>query len=183
MHPESAHPLEISDLHRLDHFLSSEACGRQAMSLSYAHGFMTSIASGPESLGPDEWLRLMFDEPVFENAEDGSEMLGLAVRLYAEIERGLSGNMLFRPVLDMVRVSQSDSYPDAQRWCLGYTEGLRLFGEHWTPEAKSSLGTPLEILFQLAEIKGLPNNDYQQLCDALPDTARAIYNYWEHTEH
>jgi uncharacterized protein len=178
MHPESPRPLQQSDLHRLDQFLRSEACGNQAMSLSYAHGFMTSVASGPEPLGPDEWLRLMFDEPVFRNAEDGSEMLGLAVRLYAEIERGLSGDMMFRPVLDIVRSKQDPAFADAQRWCLGFVEGLRLFNEHWTPDARQSLLTPLEVLFQLAEIRGLPSDEYQHLCEVLPETAKAIFGYW-----
>jgi hypothetical protein len=100
--------------------------------------------------------------------------------MYREIERGLNGDMTFRPVLDIVRSDQYPAFADAQRWCLGFAEGLNLFRELWTQEAKDSLKTPLEILFQLAEIRGIPNADYQQLCEALPETAKAIHGYWQH---
>jgi uncharacterized protein len=179
MHPESAQPLQQPDLIRLDQFLRSSACGKQAMSLSYAHGFLTSIASGPEQLEPSEWLRLMFDEPVFESGDEGSEMLGLAVRLFAEIERGLKNETIFRPVLEYIRDGDKLVRTDAQRWCLGFVEGLGLFNERWTPDARESLRTPLEVVFQLAEIRGVANPSYQQLCDTLPDIAQSTFSYWQ----
>lgn len=156
MLPESFLPLGQPELIRLDQFLRSAACGKEAIGLSYAHGFLTSIASDPEQLEPSEWLRLMFDEPVFEGDNEGSEMLGLAVRLFADIESGLQKITEFRPVLEFVRDDAGRQHVDA----------------------RTSLHTPLDVIFQLVEIRGRPDPNYQQLCDSLPDMAGATYEYW-----
>lgn len=177
MLPEHAQPLAQSDLARLDRFLHTAACGEAAMGLSYAHGFLTAVASGPEQLEPAEWLRLMFDDPVFERGEDACEMLGLALRLFREIERGLDGGAAFRPVFEYVR-SADGIHPDAQRWCRGFTAGFALFSECWTREARTALDTPLRLIFQLAASRGMPGSPYRELCDALPEAAGTVYRYW-----
>jgi len=179
MLPDSTHPLSQADLTRLDQFLHSAACGQEAMGLSYAHGFLTAVASGPEQLEPSEWLRLMFDEPVFDTGTEGSEMLGLAVRLFAEIERGLKRQSDFRLVFEYVRDNTGATYTDAQRWCLGFVEGFSLFRELWTQDAHDTLHDLLDLVFNLAEMQGAPSPSYQELCGALPDVAEASYRYWQ----
>ena len=181
MLPEHAQPLVPSDLARLDRFLHTAACGEAAMGLSYAHGFLTAVASGPEQLEPAEWLRLMFDDPVFESGDDASEMLGLALRLFREIERGLDGGMTFRPVFEYVR-DVSGTHADAQRWCRGFSAGFALFSECWTREARTALDTPLSLIFQLARTRSLADPAYLRLCDALPDAAGSVYRYWRTVE-
>jgi len=149
------------------------------MGLSHAHGFLTAVASGPELLEPGEWLRLMFDEPVFETGDDAREMLGLAMRLYQDIERELHGEGGFRPVLEYVRDGAGDLRVDAQLWCRGFVAGFALFRERWTREARGTLDAPLSVIFRLSEIRGLPDPAYVRLCDALPDAAGAVYRYWQ----
>jgi len=179
MLPEQARPLDQADLARLDHFLHSAACGQEAMALSHAHGFLTAIVSGPERLDPSEWLRLIFDEPVFERGEDASEMLGLAMRLYQDIERGLRGDIGFQPVLEFVRDSAGETHVDAQLWCRGFVAGFALFRERWTREARTVLELPLDVIFRLAQMRGLPDPSYARLCDALPEATGAVYRYWQ----
>jgi uncharacterized protein len=179
MLPEQSGPLSQLDLARLDRFLHSGACGPEAMGLSHAHGFLTAVASGPELLESSEWLRLMFDEPVFESGNDAQEMLGLAMRLYQEIEMGLRGEAGFRPVLEYVRDSGGDTHVDAQLWCRGFVAGFALFRERWTREARGMLDTPLSVIFRLSEMRGLMDPAYVGLCDALPDAAGAVYRYWQ----
>ena len=177
MLPEHARPLDQADLARLDRFLNTAACGRDAMGLSYAHGFLTGVASGPEHLEPGEWLRLMFDDPVFASGNDAREMLGLALRLYQDIDRGLHAGG-FRPVFEMVRDGAGGSHADAQRWCRGFAACLTLFSERWTATARAALDTPLDLILALSRTRGHADPAYAQLCDALPDAAESVYRYW-----
>jgi uncharacterized protein len=177
--PEQAQPLNPADLARLDHFLHTAACGQEAMGLSYAHGFLTAVASGPERLEPSEWLRLMFDEPVFESGAEAGEMLGLALRLFREIEHGLHADAGFRPVLESVRDTAGDTHVDAQHWCRGFVSGFGLFSERWSRTDRAALHTPLRLIFQLAGMRGLPDPVYARLCEVVPDAAALVYRYWQ----
>lgn len=178
MLPERIQPLTPADLARLDGFLHTAACGQDAMGLAYAHGFLTAVASGPEPLEPAEWLRLMFDEPVFSTSAEADEMLGLAMRLFAGVEYGL-GNGGFRPVFDTVRDRAGGTHTDAQAWCRGFASGFGLFSERWTQQARAALDTPLRLILQLAGVRGLPDPAYAQLCDLVPDAAESIFRYWQ----
>ena len=179
MLPEQFQALNSADLARLDRFLHTAACGQEAMGLSYAHGFLTAVASGPERLEPAEWLRLMFDEPVFESGDEANEMLGLALRLFHEIEHSLSNDSGYRPVFETVRGPAGDTHADAQHWCRGFVSGFGLFSERWSRSARATLHVPLRLIFQLAEIRGLPDPVYAQLCDALPNAAEVVFRYWQ----
>lgn len=179
MLPDHTPPLTQSDLQRLEGFLRTAACGAQAMGVSYAHGFLTAVASGPECLEPDEWLRLMFDDPVFANGEDAREMLGLALRLFREIERDLHGSVDYRPVFDYVHAPGGGAQADAQAWCRGFSAGLALFGEHWTRHAHRNLSTPLILISQLAHLPRQPDPAYARLCDAVPAAVKSVYRYWQ----
>jgi uncharacterized protein len=178
MRPEHTQPLQPAELARLDRFLQSAACGHDAMGLSFAHGFLTAVASGPERLEAAEWLRLMFDEPVFETGADAREMLGLALRLFRQIERGLRGQAAFRPVVEYVRSRAGETHTDAQAWCRGFVAGFALFSERWTRDARGTLNLPLSLISELSETRGVPDPAYARLCDALPDAAQCVYHYW-----
>lgn len=183
MLPAPAHALTQSDLFALDGFLHSPACGRDAMGLSRAHGFLTAAASGPEQLEPGEWLRLVFDDPVFESAEQAERMLGMALRLYREIEAGLGGQASFRPVLDFVRDGVGGMTVDASAWCQGYFSGMSLCRDLWAIHGGRQLKGLLAPIFQLsrsAASTGEPG--FNKLCDELPLTALAVYRYWRSLE-
>lgn len=179
MLPDHTRPLGQTDLARLDRFLHTAACGGDAMGLSYAHGFLTAVASGPERLEPAEWLRLMFDEPVFGSGDEAREMLGLALRLFGEIERGLAEDGGFRPVFDYVRDGGGRTHVDAQRWCRGFASGFALFSERWTPDARAILNAPLDLILRLARTRSRPDAAYARLCDAVPGAAESVYRYWK----
>ncbi|HYQ73292.1 MAG TPA: UPF0149 family protein, partial [Gammaproteobacteria bacterium] len=73
--PDTAAPLTRPELLRLERFLRSGESGDGAMTLSHAHGFLTAIVSGPEHFETGEWIRLVFDEPVFSNAGQVQDIL------------------------------------------------------------------------------------------------------------
>lgn len=179
MLPAPAPALTQAELLRLDDFLHSEACGRDAMGLSHAHGFLTALASGPEAMEPSEWLRLVFDEPVFRDGAQAEDILGLAMRLYAEIERSLGQPDAFRPVLEFVRGSRGDLVMDATAWCQGYRAGMTLYQELWIRHANQALTAWLAPIHALARSAG-PASDtaHSQLCAELPQSVQAIHRYW-----
>ena len=179
MLPQQPQTVNTADLARLDLFLRSNACGKQAMGLSYAHGFLTMVASGPEQLESSEWMRLMFDEPVFKNGVEGEEMLSLALHLFTDIERGLRCDNEFRPILDYVGDSRGSTHVDAQPWCQGFLDGMTLFNEYWSNDDRNTLKSSLNLIYQLANIHSVPDHVYAGLCDRLPDAAESVYRYWQ----
>ena len=183
MHPAHVHALSQTDLLELDAFLHSPACGHEAMSLSRAHGFLTAAASGPEQLEPGEWLRLVFDEPVFASAAQAESMLALALRLYQEIETSLKQPGEFRPVLDFVRDGAGTTVVDASAWCQGYFSGMSLCREQWALQGRGVLNGLLAPIFQLLQSPGAPADAlHLRLCGGLPATAEAVYRYWRELE-
>jgi yecA family protein len=184
MLPAYSHPLNQTDLLRLDAFLHSSACGREAMGLSRAHGFLTAAASGPEQLEPGEWLRLVFDEPVFETGEQAEDMLGLAMRLYREIETTLDGAGSYRPVLDFVRDNADGVAVDATAWCRGYFSGMSLCRELWSMHAGGGLNHLLAPIYELARYRGAARDgNHRRLCERLPGSAESVYRYWRAQAH
>ncbi len=182
MLPVHSESLSQSDLLRLDAFLHSPACGREAMGLSRAHGFLTAVASGPEQLEPGEWLRLVFDEPVFESGEQAEAMLGLAMRLYQEIEGTLGSAGDYRPVLDFVRDDNGVAV-DASAWCQGYFSGMSLCRELWSMHAGGELSHLLGPIYELARYRGAAREgSHRRLCEQLPASAASVYRYWREQE-
>jgi yecA family protein len=183
MHPAHTHYLSQAELIELDAFLHSPACGSEAMSLSRAHGFLTAAASGPEQLEPGEWLRLVFDEPVFENGTQAESMLALALRLYQEIETSLKQPGEFRPVLDFVRDGSGGTMVDASPWCQGYFAGISLCREQWAVQGSGLLNGLLAPIFQLLRSAASPGDArHLHLCGGLPITAEAVYRFWRDIE-
>lgn len=183
MLPASIPPLTHADLLKLDAFLHSPACGHEAMSLSRAHGFLTAAASGPEQLEPGEWLRLVFDEPVFESGEQAETMLGLAMRLYREIEATLGSAGSYRPVFDFVR-DNGGTAVDATAWCQGYFSGMSLCREMWSLHAGGELDNLLAPIYELARYRGAArDSSHRRLSERLPESAESVYRYWRAQEH
>jgi len=176
---ETVQPLANEDLARLDHFLHSTTCGGEAMGVSFAHGFLTAVSSGPERVEPAVWLPLMFDQPVFDDGGDEArEMLGLALRMHEDIERGLRGETAFHPVFEYVRSGNGHSHADASAWSTGFVAGFRHLGERWPDDAREALRAPLGLIFSMAETPGAGDPLYAQICDALPGAAELMFRYW-----
>ena len=181
MLPENAQSLNQSDLIRLDQFLRSAACGQESMNLSYAHGFLTAIASGPEQLEPSEWLLLMFDDPIFESGTVAQEMLGLAMRLFWDIELSLGGKTDFRAVFEYLRNPSGEVRANAQPWCRGYAAGFSLFSEMWSQNARNILHEDLGLILRMSNIRCQGDHKYSSLCDSVPKAAVTIYRFWQNS--
>lgn len=179
MFPDNPVPLTQPELLRLEAFLRSHDSGEDAMSLSHAHGFLTAIVSGPESLETDEWIRLVFDEPVFSDSGQAQDILGLIVRLHAAIEAALPVPGRYRPIFEFSTAGGGGTAYRSEQWCQGYISAMGVWSE---PLSRSLLHT-LEPLFLIAKPQGrsqqaLREVHYQELCALLPPMAEMVYQHW-----
>ena len=177
MLPDQTHALSQDEPLRLDHFLHSAVCGKEAMGLSRAHGFLTAAAIGPEPLAPAEWIRLVFDEPVFADTAQADDMLGLVTRLYQDIENSFT-QQDFSPVLEFVRDAAGATHMDAAPWCQGFISGMSLCREQRARHARGLLDDPLRLVFHLAEVPADSGGYGARLCDALPPAMDVVNHYW-----
>ena len=70
MHPNSSSKPTQPELLGLESFLRSRSSGDSAMNLSRTHGCLAAIVSGPKQFEAGEWIRLIFDKPVFDDYEE-----------------------------------------------------------------------------------------------------------------
>jgi uncharacterized protein len=116
MHLNRGSKLTQPELLRLESFLRSPGSGDSAMGLSRAHGFLTAIVSGPEDFESDEWIRLIFDEPVFDDSEQAQDVLGLIVRLHADIEQALPIAGRYSPMFESYRTADTATSYSSDEW-------------------------------------------------------------------
>ena len=179
MHPVRSSKLTQQELLRLESFLRSSASGDSAMGLSRAHGFLTAIVSGPEDFEADEWIRLIFDEPVFDDSEQAQDILGLIMRLHADIEQALPIAGRYSPVFELHQTANAVTTYGSEEWCKGYISAMAL----WSASLPRALGNSLKPMFLIANPQGqaqyaLRAERYDEMCASLPHMVEAIYHYW-----
>ena len=184
MLPATDFPLTQAELFRLERFMGSPACGADAMTLSRAHGFLTAAVCGPETVAPGEWIRLIFDEPVFEDAAQAEEVLGLITRLYDHIAHSLPRHGAFVPLFEVVRDAGGGTTFNADEWCRGFLSGMSLAGDAWAESGSPELGGMLSPIFIIASPRtsreqALRAGHYERLVGLLPEAVENIYRYWD----
>jgi len=164
---------------RLEEFLESKACGEGPMTLSRAHGFLTAVVSGPQPFGPDEWVRLICEAPVFDDSDQVQDLLGLSVRLHQWVERTLPEKGQFSPLLEFVQRGDGALAYEAQEWCQGYISAMALWGRP-TPGRVAALLEPIFLITRprSPDEQQFRDSHYEQLCAMLPRAAEAVYAYW-----
>lgn len=183
MHPQRPAALTQAELLRLENFLRSDASGADAMSLSRAHGFITAVVSGPESFETAEWIRLIFDEPVFQEADQAQDILGLILRLHADIVRTLPLAGEFSLIFEFTRNASGLETFHSGEWCKGYLSAMAL----WAAPLTAQMRQTLEPLFLLAGPRNRAEQElraarYADLCAMLPSMAEAVYWQWHPPE-
>ena len=177
--PDNPAPLTQPELLRLERFLRSGDSGDGAMTLSHAHGFLTAIVSGPESFEAEEWIRLIFDEPVFSDSGQVQDILGLIIRLHASIEAALPVPGRFLPIFEYENPGGRGTAYRSEQWCQGYISAMAL----WSAPLTRMLQYTLEPLFLIASPQSQAQRElqevhYQELCALLPPMAEAVYRHW-----
>ena len=181
MQPERPSTLSQAELLRLEQFLRSQSSGEAAMSLSRAHGFLSAIVSGPEQFEAGEWIRLICDEPVFSDAMQAEDVLGLIMRLHTDIEQRLQQPGRYNPVFEFIRGPGGGERVSAREWCEGFLSAMAL----WSVPLPRTLRQTLEPLFLIAGARGpvaqqLPDAHYTELSAMLPAMVETVYRHWHH---
>ncbi|WP_410499821.1 YecA family protein [Chitinibacter sp. S2-10] len=126
--------LTDEELDQLDQFLYSDAVGKDAMSLSMLHGYLTAILIGPAQVMPTEWLGQIWDKPeaVMFAQPEADAMIDLVMRLYNQIADELAQEPpVYEPLLYWEDDSQQHS--SIEEWSLGFCFGAGLAEEEWQP--------------------------------------------------
>ena len=126
-------PLSETELDELQTFLlSSERDAK--VELSGLHGLLTAVVSGPKPVGPDEWLRVIWNagEAALDGAE-GERIRSLLMRQMNDVASTLMNNpRSFSPLL-LVDGSSKPVREYAGAWCHGYLAGVLLRESDWEP--------------------------------------------------
>ena len=175
--------LSNSDLSELDSYLKLYAGGKDVPGLSYTHGFLTAIASNPVKVASSEWLKFVYADRASENTQASSRIEQLTLRLFADIAHHLDASIGFKPIFEKSLLDENEILENAQPWCLGFTDGLKLYSQYWTQDASKILQQPLSLLFHLADTPHLLGQQNYRLVQAIADAAEFIYCYWKQIRH
>ncbi len=182
-------PLTDEDLTRLDDFLSSDASGEESLYPDEIHGLMTAMICGPEMIVPSEWMPLVFaGDPDFADARQAEDIMGLLMRMHNSIASTLQAGTEYQPLLPQSEdIEDADSV--AEGWCRGFMMGMSLRGEQWMEHLEGDLGNMLFPIIALAgeppdfsseedPIEPISAEEMTDLCDMLPDSVAAVYAFW-----
>jgi|SRR5687767_3871235 len=142
-------PLTDAELDELEAFLASDAVPQDCMDLEMLDGYLSAIASGPETIQPSEWLPGVWSEggksasPAYGSSDQAQRVMALMLRHMVGIERTLGESPTrFRPLLylpDGEKAPRGDrdkgdrAPPEATAWCEGYMAGVKLRDDEWQP--------------------------------------------------
>src|SRR5688500_4793654 len=143
-------PLTDAELDELEAFLASDAVPQDCMDLEMLDGYLTAIASGPDTIQPSEWLPGVWSEggksasPAYGSSGQAQRVMALMLRHMVGIERTLAESPTrFRPLLylpDGEKASRGErekpgdrAPPEATAWCEGYMAGVKLRDDDWQP--------------------------------------------------
>ena len=120
----------------LDHFLMSEQCSDEAMTMDALHGYLTAIAIGPEPVATDEWLPRVWgpepeDEPEYRNPAQAARIRRLCERMLEDIVVTFAvAPKDFEPLF-CEHQWKGNPVLDAEAWAWGFTEGMQLRATAW----------------------------------------------------
>lgn len=146
--------LTEQEFEELDHFLLSDRCGDDAMTMDALHGMLTAIAVGPEQIATAEWLPLVWGSdqnqtPTFKSKEDEAHIQSLMERMLQDITVTLDvAPNDFEPLFCEYEW-KGKRILDAESWAWGFMEGVNLRESAWqllweSPQA--SLLQPIYLL-------------------------------------
>lgn len=156
--------------------LASLPADSDAMVVSEVDGFLTGILVCPDLIMPSEWLPLVWGgdedaDPVFENALQAEQLVGLVMEQYNAIVHDLQSGRY-------AAVFEVDTRHDEVLWELwieGFQSAMQLRPESWEAVLQSDedARTALTGLILLTRINegdsGLPEAEIEELTEKAPD--------------
>lgn len=146
--------LSEQEFDELDRFLLSERCSDKAMTMDALHGFLTSIAIGPDAIRPAEWMPRVWgpepeDAPKFRNPEQAKQIEQLILRTLEDIRLTFEvAPNDFEPLF-CEHQWKGQTILDAEAWAWGFVEGMSLRDETWDLLLQSPQGELLRAIHLL----------------------------------
>ena len=178
-------PLTSEQIDQLTEFLESDFVEEGCLDYIAMHGFLTGIATGPESLLSSNWMDFLFDgTPHYESEEQQQKIESLLNQQALIIQRSLYlGDALEIPC--SLTAPENNSTNELTDWCFGFIEAIAVDEEAWfagdeISEAVAELILPAGLLsgqFDDPELEHLVSNQQnrQELVDSLTDNIQNLY--------
>ncbi len=181
-------PLTKADFDRLDRVLLSDAVPETCMMIDEIDGFMTALLCSPEAILPGEWLPVLWGgEPEFETEEEGTEIVGLLMRMYNDIALALHARVVIKPLF--MEEDNYDGEPTAnpEGWCFGFLKGLSLKAALWKEHSGDNLSDLLAPILALGAIdeEGVEDPELslpevkERLTNMIPGAVAGIREFWQ----
>jgi yecA family protein len=159
---------------------SANPNGALSVSLSWLHGFCTSVICGPLIM-PSEWLPIVlgdFKKSGWESVEQVQSATDSVLRFYNEVAFDLMRNA------ENFSILVDDSERAADGWCNGFVLGQLLRAPEWKRALKDM--TVYEALAPIMAIltsahdhaKKLSDRAYAAATAQLPINVLSIYKWW-----
>ena len=113
-------------------FLASDRVRPGAMSLSGLDGLLAALAAGPEPVGPEEWMPLVWggSDPDFRDIDEAWRIVDAIMTRWSTIVRQLREEPdAYRPIFRTL----DDGAEIAADWARGFWTGLMLRPAAWDP--------------------------------------------------
>ncbi len=146
--------LTEQEFEELDHFLLSDRCGDDAMTMDSLHGLLTAIAVGPEAIATAEWLPKVWGSdpdqtPSFKSEAEALHIQNLMERMLEDITVTLDiAPNDFEPLFCEYEW-KGKRILDAESWAWGFMEGVNLRTSAWQHLWDSPQATLLKPIYLL----------------------------------
>jgi uncharacterized protein len=179
------HPLTDEEIDQLTEFLESDFVEEGCLDYIAMHGFLTGLATGPESLLDSNWMEFLFDgTPHYQSEEQQLTIESLLKRQATIIQRSLYlGDSLDLPCA--LTTSENNTTNDLTDWCFGFIEAIAVDEDSWfageeLSEAVAELILPAGLLsgqFDAPELEHLiaDEEQRQELVDSLIENIQNLY--------
>jgi uncharacterized protein len=178
-------PLTTEQIDQLTEFLESDFVEQGCLDYIAMHGFLTGLATGPESLLDSDWMEFLFDgTPDYQSEEQQLTIESLLNQQALIIQRSLYlGDSIDLPCA--LTTSEDNTANDLTDWCFGFIEAIAVDEDAWfngeeLSEAVAELILPAGLLsgqFDDPDLEHLIANEEQrqELVDSLIENIQNLY--------
>ena len=178
-----------ADLRELEEFLLSGKTPDECMDISSLHGYLTSLAIGPETVMPSKWLpEIWGGEMEWDSTTEAEQVMGLIISFFNTIIKVFTNNPDSFKLLLKSQVASGEEIILLENWCTGFMVGVDIAFDSWEllfeSEEDKELMTPV-VLFgtdrgrdTMLKIPESSDMKFDNWVDLIQKSVRAIHSFW-----